>query len=312
MKAGFEIYGDNRTYKRKRAIALGFFDGVHIGHSRLLALTVRVASERGLSPAALTFDRHPVSVISGNPQPLLNTADDRRYIIGKYCGINDVIFARFDGDFMRVGWRDFIRHIVVGRYGAEYIIAGWDYRFGYKAEGTADFLAAEASALGIGCEIIPEVTLDGITVSSTFIRKLVADGNVERAARFLGHPHILSGVVEHGNGFGRTLGIPTINIKIPPEVQEPKRGVYASRVIWDSDRPSLPGVTNIGTKPTVTDSGEVLCETHIIGFDENLYGKLVRLELLKFIRPEIRFSNTDELRDNVLKDIETARSVAGI
>jgi len=292
-----------------RAIALGFFDGVHIGHSKLLIRTAEAASERGLTPCVFTFDRHPINEITGHPLPLLNTVEDRSYIIRKYCGISEVIVAHFDSALMHMPWRSFIHDMMADKYQAKYLVAGWDYRFGYKGEGDPKLLCAEAASLGIGCDIIPEVTLDGITVSSTYIRKLVADGEMEEAARFLGHPHILSGVVTHGMRLGRTLGVPTINITLPTGIQHPLNGVYASRVIVDDSGLSFPGVTNIGVKPTVTNSGEIVVEMHIIGFSGDLYGKLVRLELLKFMRPETRFADVDSLKNQLQQDIESARSI---
>lgn len=304
-----DIHSAQTSASQGRAIALGFFDGVHTGHSKLLIRTAEAASERGLTPCVFTFDRHPINEITGHPLPLLNTVDDRSYIINKYYGISEVIVAHFDSALMHLPWRSFIRDMMADMYQAKYLVAGWDYRFGYKGEGNPKLLCAEAAALGIGCDIIPEVTLDGITVSSTYIRKLVSEGEMEKAARFLGHPHILSGVVTHGMRLGRTLGIPTINITLPPEIAQPLNGVYASRVIVDDNGLSFPGVTNIGVKPTVTDSGEVVVETHIIGFSGDLYGKLVRLELLKFMRPETRFTDVDGLKNQVLRDIEKAKSI---
>jgi len=298
-----------KTGRQGRAVALGFFDGVHIGHLRLLSRTAEAASELGLTPCVFTFDRHPMSEITGRPFPLLNTVDDRAYIIKKYSGINEIIFAHFDSALMRMPWQNFIHDMLVGMYGAEYLVAGWDYHFGYKGEGNPELLCAEAASLGIGCEIIPEVKLDGITVSSTRIRDLVSEGKMEEAARFLGHPHILSGIVGQGKKLGRTLGIPTINITLPQEIQQPLRGVYASRVIVDDNGPSLPGVTNIGVKPTVSGSGDVNAETHIIGFSGDLYGKSVRLELLKFMRPENRFPDVGSLKNQILLDIEAVKSI---
>jgi riboflavin kinase/FMN adenylyltransferase len=292
----------------KRAIALGFFDGVHLGHSMLLKRTAEAAAERNLIPTVFTFDTHPINEITGHPQLLLNTVSDRAFIMRKYYGISEVIFAHFDYTLMHMPWQDFIREMLVKQFGADYLVAGYDYHFGYKGEGNPERLKQESALLGIGCDIIPEVVLEGITVSSTYIRTLVAQGDMERAALFLGHPHILSGVVDHGRRLGRTIGLPTVNMKIPPEIQEPSKGVYATRVIIDETGKVYPGVTNIGVKPTVSNDGEMVVETHIIDFSGDLYGKLVRLEFMKFIRPETKFRNISDLKDQIGRDIEAVKA----
>lgn len=292
----------------KRAIALGFFDGVHLGHAKLMARTTEVAAQNGLIPTVFTFDRHPIHEITGHPLLLLNTVSDRAYIMRKFYGISDVIFAHFDSEMMHVPWQNFLSDMLIGQFKAAHLVAGWDYHFGYRGEGNPERLREESARFGVGCDIIPEVVLDGITVSSTYIRKLVAQGDMDRAAEFLGHPHILSGIVGHGKRLGRTLGIPTVNMKIPPEVQEPAKGVYATRVILDDMKSSYAGVTNIGVKPTVTDEGEIVVETHILGYSGDLYGKLVRLEFLRFLRPELRFGSLDDMKAQIAVDIGKAKA----
>ena len=225
-------------------IALGFFDGVHKGHGALLSRTVQRAAELDATPAVFTFDRPPKEVVTGKPVFLINSAEDRQELIRRIYGIEQVILAPFDHEMMTMHWEDFITKLLIGQYGAVHLVAGHDYHFGYKNEGTPELLAKKCRELGLGCDIIPKVTYDGITVSSTYIRTLVQNGELERAAEFLGHRHCLSQTVGHGHRIGRTIGIPTINLSVPGRVLVPDHGVYVTRVYLPDGR-SFPGVTNV-------------------------------------------------------------------
>ena len=296
----------------KRAIALGFFDGVHLGHSKLLQRTIDIAKSNGLSAAVYTFDRHPASILSGENVPLLNTTADREYLIREMFNIDDVIIDRFDKSLMSTHWESFIRDILVEKYNAGYLIAGYDYKFGHRGEGNADLLKLKANELGLGCEIVDKVLFNDITVSSTHIRGLIAAGDMRNATLFLNHPHILSGAVMPGKQLGRTLGIPTINIPLPEGIQQPAKGVYATRVFIEGvDRPYI-RVTNVGTRPTVTGDSRILVETYIVDFEGDLYGKLVRHEFLEYIRPEIRFPGLSELKQQVFSDIEQVKKMCNV
>ena len=205
-------------------IALGFFDGVHRGHGALLSKTVERARELGVTPAVFTFDRPPKEVVTGKPVYLINSPEDRRGLIERIYGIRDVILAPFDQAMMTMRWEDYIR-MLIRDYGAVHFVAGHDHHFGHKNEGNPELLQAKCRELGLGCDIIPKVEIEGITVSSTYIRSLVQAGDMERAALFLGHPHCLSQTVGHGFHFGRTIGIPTVNLTVPGHVLVPGRGV---------------------------------------------------------------------------------------
>jgi riboflavin kinase/FMN adenylyltransferase len=288
-------------------IALGFFDGVHRGHGALLRKTVQRAAERNATPAVFTFDRPPKEVVTGQSVPLINSADDRKEIIHRLYGIDQVILAPFDHNMMTMKWQDFITELLIKQYGAVHLVAGHDYHFGHKNEGTPELLVSKCAELGLGCDIIPKVEYDGITVSSTHIRTLVEEGDLERAAEFLGHRHCLSQVVGHGHRIGRTIGIPTINLSVPANVLVPGHGVYISRV-YLSDGRSYPGVTNVGTRPTVSRDGTVSVETFLLGFDGDLYEQRIRLEFCRHLRPEQRFDSLDELKAQIQKDIARAKA----
>ena len=295
----------------KTVIALGFFDGVHRGHGALLRKAAERAGELNAAPAVFTFDRSPKEFVTGKPVMLINSNDDRRDIIRRVYGIRRVIFAPFDREMMTMPWQDFITELLVKQYGAVHLVAGHDYRFGHKNEGTVERLREKCRELGLGCDIIPKVELEGITVSSTYIRTLLEQGDVERAALFLGHPHCLSQTVRHGQRLGRTIGIPTVNLAVPAHVLTPERGVYITRAFLPDGR-SCPGVTNVGTRPTVTEGDTVSVETYLLGFDGDLYGQTVRLDFYKRLRGEVKFPSLEALRQEILRNVaETEAYFAG-
>lgn len=290
----------------RTVIALGFFDGVHKGHGELLKKTVQRAEELGAVPAVFTFDRPPKEVVTGQPVFLINSAQERQEIIRRIYGIEQVILAPFDQAMMTMDWQDFITELLVKQYGAVHLVAGHDYRFGHKNAGNPELLQVKCAELGIGCDIIPKVEHDGITVSSTYIRTLVESGDVERAAEFLGHRHCLSQTVGHGYRIGRTIGIPTINFSVPTHVLTPEKGVYITRVALPDGR-SYAGVTNIGTRPTVSDGDTVSVETFLLDFSEDLYEQRIRLDFCRHLRAEKKFGSLAELKAQIEQDIDAAR-----
>ena len=290
----------------KTVIALGFFDGVHRGHGALLRKTAERARELGAVPAAFTFDRPPKEVVTGQPVYLINSNRDRQGLMERLYGIERVIFAPFDREMMTMPWEAYLE-MLIGTYGAVHFVAGHDHRFGHKNAGNVQLLRQKCAEMGIGCDIIPPVQREGITVSSTYIRTLVEAGDMERAALFLGHPHCLSQTVGHGFRFGRTIGIPTVNLTVPGHVLVPGRGVYISRVTLADGR-SFAGVTNVGTRPTVSDSDAVSVETFLIDFDGDLYGQQIRLDFYRRLRPEKKFDSVDALRREIEHNIDQTRT----
>ena len=294
------------TMRNKCVIALGFFDGVHLGHAALLRRTVEEAARRGCTPAVFTFDRPPKEVVTGVPCPLINSPEDRRELVSRLYGIREVIMAPFDREMMTTGWEDFITEILVGRYHAVHLVAGHDHRFGHKNQGTPELLQAKCRELGLGCDIIPKVEIGNITVSSTYIRRLIELGQMERAARFLGHPHTLTGAVRHGRGVGSSRLFPTANLVIPPHVLVPSHGVYVTRV-YLPDGTNYAAVTNVGTRPTLDNGTDITVEACILDFNGDLYGQTLRLEFYRYLRHEMRFDSLDALRARIAADAETTR-----
>ena len=291
--------------EKKRVIALGYFDGIHIGHAALMKRVIEVGNETELIPSVITFDSHPRSLVDGRVVPLINSPEDRAGLIRRIFGIEDIIFLHFDRNTVAMSWSKFIDHLVE-EFGARHLVAGFDFKFGFGAEGHGEMLADKCNDIGIGCDIISNVQFDGVSSSSTYIRELLKIGDMERANHFLGHPHVLTDVVRYGYKLGRTLDAPTINMRFAPGVLIPAFGVYATKVYLDDGSENI-GVTNIGVRPTVDDSGQVTAETHILDFQRNLYGHQVRIEFYKRIRPEVKFNGVDELKAQIYADCEAAR-----
>ena len=291
---------------KEKVIALGFFDGVHLGHAALLQRTVEEAAARGVTPAVFTFDRVPKEVITGIPCPLINSPEDRRDLLRRLYGLQDIIMVPFDDEMRTTSWDDFVTEILVKRYHAVHLVAGHDHHFGHKNAGSPELLVEKCKELGLGCDIIPKVEIGETTVSSTYIRRLVELGQVERAAQFLGHPHVLTQVVRHGRRIGHTIGIPTVNLTAPPKVLVPSYGVDATRVFLP-DGSSYMGVTNVGIRPTVANGNDVTVETWLLDFEGDLYGQTLRVEFFHHIRDEVRFDSLDALKAQITADAETTR-----
>lgn len=290
----------------KRVIALGFFDGVHLGHGALLRRVSQVAAQRWAIPAAVTFDTHPTNLILKAPMPLLTSPADRADLMRRYYGIREVIVAHFDRRMMQMPWREFVTDFLVAEHGAVHLVAGHDFHFGYRGEGTPERLRQICGELGLGCDIIPKVERDHITVSSTYIRTLIAQGEMELANQFLGHPHTLTDTVAHGKKLGSTLGFPTVNLRFQPGVLIPAYGVYATKVYFENGDSRL-AVTNIGVRPTVDDGDRVTVEGFILDFNEDLYGQSVRMEFYKRLRGERRFPTLEALKEEVLRNAGQTR-----
>ena len=293
----------------KRAIALGFFDGVHIGHGALLEKTKERAAQIGATASVLSFDVHPDKLVSGVDVPLINSSLGREEIIRRCYGIDNVVFLHFNKHTMRMPWRDFIDEILE-RLNLAWIVVGHDFRFGYKGEGTAEKLREYCETKGVGCDIIQAVTLDGRIVSSTYIRTLIADGDMEQAARYLGHPHTLQDTVRSGYHLGTRLGTPTINMYFPDGVIVPRHGVYATKVFLEDGSWHV-AVSNVGVRPTVSDNNRVNMESHLLDYSGNLYGRQARVEFYKYIRPERKFGSFEELAEQIHRDAEEARAFFG-
>lgn len=272
------------------SLALGSFDGVHLGHRALLDEAVESASALGLAGAAMTFDRNP----SGAPTL---TSLDEKLALFEAAGLKYAVICRFDR-LRELEAEDFVRKVLIERLGARLTVCGFNHRFGKAGGGDPALLERIMRESGGDCRTLPAVLFEGEPVSSSRIRAALSKGDIESASAMLGRPYSICGEVVHGRALGRTLGFPTVNQRLDPERALPARGVYACRCL---DRPA---VCNIGVRPTVDDSQELLCETHIVGFEGDLYGSPLRVTLLRFLRPEMRFDSLDALRAQLALDIE--------
>ena len=290
----------------KRVIALGFFDGVHIGHAALLKKTKQRAEELGAMPSVLSFDVHPDTLVFHKEVPLINSAIGREEIIRRCFGIQNVVFIHFNQHVMRMPWQEFLRSLVE-ELQVCHIVVGHDFCFGYRGEGTAERLKSYCAENGLGCDVIPPVLLDGQIVSSTHIRELIRNGQIEEANRWLGHPHTLSDTVHSGYHLGRKLGSPTINMFFPDGVLVPRHGVYAAKVFLENGQ-SYIAVTNVGVRPTVSEDNRVSVESHLLDYSGNLYGRQARLEFYSFMRDEIKFDSFEALSEQIRLDAENARA----
>lgn len=291
--------------QRQRVIALGFFDGVHLGHAALLRKVQERSRELGAIASVLSFDVHPSALITGRSVPLINSPEDRVWLLREHWGMEEVLMAHFDERMMHQSWESFVEDTLAQELGAVHVVAGHDYHFGDRGAGDAEKLQKKCAQLGIGCDIVGMVEVDGHQVHSTLIRGLLKEGRCEEAARYLGHPHLLSGQVRRGKGLGHTLGFPTVNLSFPRGVLVPARGVYAARV--HTRDCSCLAAANIGVRPTVERSGGVNLEAFLLDFQGNLYDQTLRVELFRRIRGEKKFPDVESLTAEVLRNAEQVR-----
>lgn len=290
----------------KSVIALGFFDGVHRGHGALLRRVAARARELGAVPAAITFDAAPKEVALRRDTPLLTTVEERADLMRRLYGIEKLIVIRFDSDFVHMGWQEFVTDFLIERHGAVHLVAGHDFRFGYKGEGDTLRLHGLCARTGIGCDIISPVSLDSITVSSTYIRTLVARGEVDLAMKFLGHPYTVIARVAHEKSPGAHSDLSTISFTFLPGRVAPPPGLYVTRV-W-VDGTAYSAVTNIETQPPASDGRPTQVESFLPNFSEDVHEKTVRLEFCRRIRPEQRLKDLEGLRTQTLWNQETAKT----
>jgi len=287
-----EIQNNPSETVPKRALALGFFDGVHPAHRAVLTAAVHAATEYGFLPAALTFDRHPAAALQNAPQELVQTLSDRVETLKTVGGMQEVIVLTFDEALQKQDWRDFVRSLT-DTYHAGFVCAGYDFRFGRGAEGTPEHLSKELEKYGIPCEIISRVdTPAGFPYGSRDLRKLLTEGKAEEAAQFMGRPFSFTGTVLHGKSLGHTLGFPTMNVPIPAELVLPATGVYASLV--ELDGKVYRSVTNVAP--------DRLSETFVFNFSEDVYGKNIRVKLLSHRRKMKKWAGWEALAEQVERD----------
>ena len=290
--------------KEKTIYALGFFDGVHLGHQALLRRCKEMALCSGCKTGVVTFIGHPDTLVTGSTPQMINTRQDRKKLLQQFH-IDTVLELPFDEKLMQMAWESFAA-MLIAEHGATGFVCGEDFRFGSRGEGTPQLLQEMCRKAGLCCAVVPQQKLDGVTVSSTHIRKLLEAGKMEQAVHFLGHPHVLTGTVVPGQQIGKPIGIPTANLHLPKELVQPKKGVYACRALADGTQ--YLAVTNVGTRPTVGGEG-LTVEAWLLDFEGDLYEKELTIQFFTFLRQEQKFASLAQLQAEIQKNALQTRKI---
>ncbi len=284
-------------------LTIGNYDGIHMGHRRIIGKVVEKARQIEGTAMLMTFSPHPLSVLKPDTYTRLITPLHRKKELIEENGIDVMVIVPFNDAFRSVTAGIFIEEILFQTLAVKSVIVGYDFKFGKEGAGNTDMLKERSAQFGFDVEVIEAITIDGEKVGSNQIRRFIMNGDVERAARFLERPHMIEGFVVHGEQRGRGMGFPTINIDTISELV-PKNGVYMTEAEIDGKR--LPAVTNIGYNPTF-DGKKFLVETHILDFAGDLYDREVTIHFLGRIRDEMKFSGIEELKERIAADIAQAR-----
>ncbi|SHK65002.1 bifunctional riboflavin kinase/FAD synthetase [Desulforamulus aeronauticus] len=287
-------------------LALGNFDGIHLGHQRLIGEAVEIARRSNGTAAVLTFDPHPMMILKPElAPPMLLDRDAKRHKMAK-SGVDVLLLLPFTREFARLSPEEFIKKILVEQLNVKGIVVGYNYTFGHKGQGTPETLWKYAAEYDYALHVIPPVKLGNQVVSSTLIRHQLAEGNVSTAQKLLGYYPFTEGIVVMGDRRGNTLGFPTANIDCPEGMMVPAKGVY--RVQVDLDGETFLGVANVGTKPTFHHNNlQANIEVHLLDFCGDIYGKKIKINYLRRLRDERKFSSITELVNQIHLDVQSAR-----
>ncbi len=285
-------------------IALGNFDGVHLGHQKLIYRAVRNAKSAGKKSAVFTFSNHPRNFLGREEEvkSILYPSEKARII--RELGVDYLYNIEFNEEIMGKEAVDFIDEILIKKMNMKEAVCGFNYRFGKMAQGNPEILMQEGTVKGYGIHILEPIKIDGEIVSSTLIRNSIQNGEMVKCREFMGRNYIVGGKVVVGNKLGRKLGFPTSNIYIDKKMVSPPNGVYVT--ICHHNGVDYPSITNVGIKPTIG-SYEKNVETHIFNFDKILYNKEIRVEFLQKMRDEIKFKNVEELSNQIVSDCKEAK-----
>ncbi|MBQ8849981.1 MAG: bifunctional riboflavin kinase/FAD synthetase [Clostridia bacterium] len=295
------------TYSSKSpcAVALGCFDGVHLGHSEVIKKACSIAHELGCDSAVWTFDEPPKNYFLKHAVPLITDKHEKSKLISS-LGVDKFISVPFTKETANISAEDFFFEILKKKLKVLHIVCGFNYTFGKNGEGNSELLQRLCKDNGIGLTVLSPISVSGITVSSSAIRDALATGQTDMATELLGRPYSLRTVVISGQHLARKLGFPTVNQEFSSRMLVPKYGVYVSRVTVEGRRKTFYGITNVGIRPTVGGTS-LFAETNIFDFSDDLYGRSVKVEFLHFIREERKFEDLEALTEQVNEDIKTAR-----
>jgi riboflavin kinase/FMN adenylyltransferase len=288
-------------------VALGNFDGVHLGHRAIIKAAIDRAHAANGNALALTFDPLPAKVLNPKLAPeLILTTEDKLELL-RTAGLDGVIVMPFSTELSLLSPGDFVRQYLRGRIGARIVVIGHNVSFGHARAGNAEVMTQLGRESGFETIVVGPVECDGVVVSSTRVREMITSGQVKRAAVLLGRPHFLRGPIIHGRERGRTIGFPTANIQSRTECLPPD-GVYATRVVMEEG--SYPSITNIGMRPTFHEPARTF-EAHIFNFNRDIYGRDVKLEIIERIRPERKFESAQALAAQIASDLQRAKEILG-
>lgn len=289
-----------------QALAIGYFDGVHLGHQEVIRRTLHIAREQMIPASIMTFHPHPKEVLGQLSNAQYLTPLEEKINLFASMGVDTCYIVTFDRTFSQVSPERFVTQMLFAMH-SKAVVVGFNFTFGYLGKGTAETLM-QLSQGKMRVEVIPPYHLDGHKVSSTFIKELLQAGKIEQVNQLLGRNYSINGKVVHGEGRGRTIGFPTANIEISSPYIIPGNGVYAVQLTMEGS--VFQGVMNIGVKPTFS-GGEMktTMETHIIQFEQDIYGKQLHIEFISFLRPENKFASVDLLIQQIHKDIDQAKAL---
>jgi len=300
------VYGHrNAPAWRGAAVAIGNFDGVHLGHRALIARARELAAANDALTVALTFDPHPSALLAPARAPRLLTSIDRRIELLAEAGADAIVIEPFTRELAGIAPTAFVDDIVIFALRARAIVVGYDFSYGQGRTGTIDALRAHGIHAGIEVDVVPAVTVDGEVAGSTRVRGHLRAGDLDRAARMLGRPWDVDGVVVHGAGRGRAIGVPTANIATDVELAIAP-GIYAVTLSVDGG-PAMPAAASLGTNPTFVDDGGLVLEVHVIDWSGELYDRRVRTTFVARLRDELKFDSVDALLAQIARDIDQAR-----
>jgi riboflavin kinase/FMN adenylyltransferase len=294
------------------AVTIGAFDGVHLGHQELLRRVRQEASVRGLRTALVTFDRHPAQVVRPESAPkLLTTLDQKLELLAGTGLVDHTLVLNFDDTRRQESAEEFVHEVLIDCLGAQLVVVGEDFHFGNQRRGNVALLEAMGAECGFDVVGLPLVEAEsGPIYSSTVIRRLLVEGDVEAAASLLGRPHEVRGPVIEGDRRGRELGFPTANVSVPDEICLPADGIYAG-TFRGTDRLDRPAALNLGRRPTFYAEGHRLLEAHLLDFDGDLYGQPAAVRFVARVRNELRFESVDALIEAMHRDVDAVRAALG-
>ncbi|APX99203.1 bifunctional riboflavin kinase/FAD synthetase [Lacinutrix venerupis] len=294
----------DRINNKDTVITIGTFDGVHIGHQKIIQRLIEVGKTKDLTPTILSFFPHPRMVLQKDANiKLLNTLEEKKNIL-KQFGLDNLIIKKFTQEFSRLTAEEFVETVLVKQLNAKYIIIGYDHQFGRNRTANINDLKNFGNQYGFEVEEITAQDIDDVSVSSTKIRKALTEGDITTANNFLGYPFIISGTVEKGKGLGRTINFPTANIAVSEDYKLiPKQGVYIVKTNINNE--IIYGMMNIGTNPTVNGKTQTI-EVHFFNFKNNIYNQEIKIELLQRLRDEQKFESINALTEQLVRDKNNA------